>query len=164
MDERIDFVIPWVDGCDTKWKELRNKFAGTNPEDSADYRFRDWENLKYLFRWIEKFTPWVNNIFFITCGQYPSWLNINHPKLKFIKHDDYIPHEYLPTFNANTIELNLHRINELSEHFVYFNDDMFIIDYMKRTDFFECWLPKHVAGIDAVESTNEIFGHILLNN
>jgi hypothetical protein len=55
----------------------------------------------------------------------------------FVKHEDYIPKEYLPTFNANTIELNFHRIKELSEHFVYFNDDTFITNYMNESDFFE---------------------------
>ncbi|MBR6908270.1 hypothetical protein IKN40_07520 [bacterium] len=86
---------------------------------------------------MEKFTPWVNNVFFVTCGHYPSWLNLNHPKLKFIKHEDYIPKEYLPTFCSHTIELNFHRIKELSEHFVYFNDDTFIINHMRESDFFE---------------------------
>ena len=73
----------------------------------------------------------------IRCGHYPDWLNLDCPKLRFIKHEDYIPKKYLPTFNSHTIELNFNRIKELSERFVYFNDDMFIIDYMEKSDFFE---------------------------
>ena len=163
-DNCIDFIVTWVDDTDTEWQAQRNKYAGTNPEDLAEYRFRDWGTLKYLFRWIEKFTPWVNNVFFVTCGHYPNRLNLKHPKLKFIKHEDYIPKDNLPTFNANTIELNFHRIKELSEHFVYFNDDMFIINYMKRSDFFEKWFPKQIAGLSAIATDNEIFDNILLND
>ena len=110
MDKKIDFVIAWVDDWDKEWQSQRNKYAGKNPEDLANFRFRDWWTLKYLFRWIEKFTPRVNNVFFVTCWHYPSWLDLNHPKLKFIKHEDYIPKEYLPTFNATTIELNFNKL------------------------------------------------------
>ena len=164
MNEKIDFIIAWVDGWDKERQSQRNKYAWKDPEDTADFRFRDFGTLKYLFRWIEKFTPWVNNVFFVTCGHYPTWLNLNHPKLKFIKHEDYIPKEYLPTFNSHTIELNFHRIKELSEHFVYFNDDMFIINYMKESDFFKKWLPKQTAGLSAIWTDNEVFWHIILNN
>ena len=163
-DNCIDFVIAWVDDTDTEWLTQRNKYSGKNPEDLADYRYRDWGTLKYFFRWVEKFTPWVNNVFFVTCGHYPSWLNLDHPKLKFIKHEDYIPKEYLPTFNAYTIELNFHKIKELSEHFVYFNDDMFITSYMKKSDFFDSGLPKQIAGLEAIATNNEIYAHTLLND
>jgi hypothetical protein len=50
MDEKIDFIIPWVDSSDIYRKKMRNRYASKNLEDLADYRFRDWDNLKYLFR------------------------------------------------------------------------------------------------------------------
>lgn len=164
MDEKIDFIVARVDDNDKQWKILRDKYAGKSNEDSADYRFRDRGIMKYYFRGIEKFAPWVNNVFFVTCGHYPSWLNSNHPKLKFIKHEDYIPKEYLPTFNSHTIELNFNRINELSNCFVYFNDDMFIINHMKQSDFFENGVPKHIAWLEPIPTNNEKFWHIMLNN
>ncbi|WP_331836427.1 hypothetical protein [Erysipelothrix piscisicarius] len=71
-------------------------------------------------------TGWVNNVYLITYGHLPDFLNVDHPKLKIINHTDYIPSDYLPTFSSHTIELNMHRIEGLSEHFVYFNDDMFL--------------------------------------
>ena len=164
MEEKIDFVLIWVDGGDKEWQKERNKYAGKDPEDLADYRFRDWENLKYWFRGVEKFAPWVNNVYFITCGHYPEWLNLNHPKLKFVKHEDYIPKEYLPTFNSHTIELNLHRIKDLSDKFVYFNDDMFLINKVEEDDFYKNSMPKLIAGLDAIALNDERFGHIMLNN
>jgi hypothetical protein len=33
---------------------------------------------------------------------------------------------FLPTFSSPAIEANLHRIAGLSEHFLYFNDDVFL--------------------------------------
>ena len=92
--------------------------------------------LRYWFRGVEKFAPWVNKIHFVTCGQKPYWLNENHPKLNLVNHTDFIPSQYLPTFNSNTIELNLHRLDKLSEHFVLFNDDVFWLQHINPEVFF----------------------------
>lgn len=134
-DYPIDFVIPWVDGSDEKWLAEYKKYMNAEG-DNREIRYRDMDTLKYWFRGVEKYASWVNKIYFVTCGHLPDWLNTNNPKLKCIKHSDYIPNEYLPTFSSHTIELNMHRIPELSEHFVYFNDDTFIVKEMKREDFF----------------------------
>ena len=99
----IDFVLIWVDGNDPKWKKEYMKYAPTAQGDKGEIRFRDWENLRYWFRGVEKFAPWVNKIHFVTCGHIPNWLNLNAPKLNFVKHSDYIPASYLPTFNSHTI-------------------------------------------------------------
>ena len=56
--------------------------------------------------------PWINQIVFVTYGHLPQFLKENHPKLKIIRHADYIPEEYLPTFNSNTIEMNFYKIPE----------------------------------------------------
>lgn len=162
-NEKIDFVIAWVDGSDPKWQKEKNNYSIKKSDDVI--RFRDWDNLKYWFRAVEKYTPWVNNIYFITWGHIPKWLNTEHPKLKIINHEDYIPKKYLPTFSSHVIELNLHRIKELSENFVYFNDDMFITDYCSEDYFFHNGLPRDVAAINAtVPEYNDEFYHILNNN
>ena len=140
---KIDFVITWVDGTDPKWlaEKLRTlqetDFPETQKTDSSDLRFRnDFDFLRFWFRGVEKFAPWVNQIFFVTYGHLPSWLNLNHPKLKIIRHEDFIPQEFLPTFNSHTIENHLHLIPGLSEYFVYFNDDFYLLKATKPTDFF----------------------------
>ena len=113
-------------------------FASPTKIDAGVLRFRnDLDFLKYWFRGVEKFAPWVNRIFFVTAGHLPAWLNPHHPKLKIIRHSDFIPEEFLPTFNSHTIENNLHRINELSENFVYFNDDFYLLRKTKPEDFFK---------------------------
>ena len=118
--QKIDFVITWVDDSDLEWREEKAKFSG---EDTRESKYRDWGLLKYWFRGVEKFAPWVNRVHFVTYGHIPEWLNTECPKLNIVKHDDFIPKEYLPTFSSHTIELNLHRIPGLMEHFSYFNDD-----------------------------------------
>ena len=140
-NDRIDVVIPWVDGNDPEWQKLKDEYKEVKSADKSDSRYRDWDNLQYIFRGIEKFWPWVYRVFLITCGQKPQWLNENCEKLRLINHSDYIPKEYLPTFNSNTIELNLHRIEELGKYFIYMNDDFFFIFSLKQTDFFLHGLP-----------------------
>lgn len=140
---KIDFVILWVDGNDKEWLKEKNKYQTDKKLLSASAsRYRDWDNLQYWFRGVEKFAPWVNNIYFITYGHLPKWLNTNNPKLKIINHKDYLKEENLPTFNSNAIELNMHEIKGLSEHFVAFNDDMFIIKKVTEEDFFKNGIPR----------------------
>lgn len=144
MAEKIDFVVIWVDGNDPNWKFEKNKYLaleGRNNVDASPERYRDWDVLKYWFRAVEKYAPWVNQVHFVTCGQIPEWLNLNAPKLNFVKHSDYIPEQYLPTFSSHPIELNLHRITGLSEHFVYYNDDFFLTAPVEPEDFFCDGLP-----------------------
>lgn len=140
VNEPIDFVLLWVDGDDPEWQKLFLKYKGADG-DSRPLRFRDMGLLRYWFRGVEKFAPWVNKIYFVTCGQRPEWLNTAHPKLVCVTHDEYIPKEYLPTFSSHTIELNLHRISKLSQQFVYFNDDMFFTRETQSKDFFVKGLP-----------------------
>ncbi len=137
MSNMIDFVVLWVDGSDPAWLKQKNEYSPQKQDyGSKNSRFRDWDNLQYWFRGVEKFAPWVNNVYFITWGHLPKWLDVNHPKLRIIKHTDYIPAEYLPTFNSDVIETNLHRIKDLSEHFVLFNDDVFLLKPVLPEDFF----------------------------
>jgi len=139
--ESIDFVIPWVDGGDAQWQAEKAKYGCNQNCDAEDARYRDFGFLRYWFRGVEKYAPWVNKIHFVTCGHIPEWLNSKHPKLNFVKHSDYIPNEYLPTFNSNAIILNIHRIPDLSENFVLFNDDMFLLKKTVPSDFFVKGIP-----------------------
>lgn len=163
-NEKIDFVMIWVDGNDPEWQKEKAKYSPNKNTDSRNIRYRDWENLKYWFRGVEKFAPWVNKIYFVTCGHYPEWLNKDNPKLVCIKHSDYMPKEYLPTFSANPIELNLHRIKGLSEQFVYFNDDTFIGKKVKKEDFFYNKRPCELAVFSPALADDEIFQSILNND
>ena len=139
---QIDFVVTWVDGNDPEWQKEKARYSSPDDSDARDRRYRDMNLLRYWFRGVEKFAPWVHKIFFVTCGHLPCWLDTDNPKLQIVRHSDYIPAEYLPTFSSRTIELNFHRIPGLSEHFVYFNDDMFVKAPIQETGFFRNGLPN----------------------
>ena len=151
----IDILISWVDGSDPEWLAEKTKYSPSEViTDDRVLRYRDWDNLQYLFRGIETFAPWVNNVFFVTWGHLPKWLNKDAPKLKIIKNSEFLPSEYNPTFSSHPKELNFHRIEGLSEHFIYFNDDMFLLRKTKREDFFKDGKPCDCAILTA-HSHNE---------
>lgn len=157
--DKIDFVITWVDGNDPVWQQERKHYAALDHREieNSNARFRDWGTLRYWFRGVVKYAPWVNRIFFVTQGHLPEWLNTNHPKLKIVKHSDFIPQDYLPTYNSNVIEFHFHQIEELSERFVYFNDDTFLIDNVKPERFFMNGLPCDMGEIGLLPDS-DIFG------
>ena len=146
-EEKIDFVLPWVDGSDPEWMARKRAYEGDGDGKSSDFnangdcRYRDMGLLRYWFRAVERFAPWVNRVFFVTCGQKPEWLDETNPKLHLVDHRDYIPAEHLPTFNVRAINLNLHRIADLSEQFVLFDDDVFLLQPRRPRDFFRGGLP-----------------------
>ena len=165
--DKIDFVVTWVDGNDPAWQAERAKYApNKDSSDNSVIRYRDWDLMRYWFRGVEKFAPWVNKVYFVTCGHYPEWLNLEHPKLVHVKHTDYIPQECLPTFNSNVIERYLHKIPELSEQFVLFNDDMFLTRMTERKDFFQKNLPCDtvIFGQTFGLSPDDVFARTMFNN
>lgn len=162
---KIDFVLAWVDGSDPEWVRSRNHHCKPGHEiNEAEYR--DWDILKYWFRAAEAYAPWVNRIHFVTCGQTPEWMNTANEKLNLVHHQDFIPEAYLPTFNSHTIELNFHRIPGIAEHFVYFNDDMFLNSNTVPEDFFVDGLPcdSAVLSIFAPVVLNDGFKHTICND
>ena len=64
--DKIDFVIAWVDGNDPAWRAEKDKYDLRPSKGSAEVRFRDWNNLRYWFRGVEKFAPWVRKVHFVT--------------------------------------------------------------------------------------------------
>lgn len=144
----IDFVITWVDMNDPKWQKDFAKYSNRKENTKngvSEARFRDYGFLKYWFRGAETFAPWVRKIHLITNGQTPDWLDLNNPKLHLVRHADYIPAEFLPTYNSVVIERYIHKIPDLSEHFVYFNDDFYIINHVSTERFFRNGLPCDIA-------------------
>lgn len=146
--EEIDFVLTWVDMNDPEWNRVFSQYSG-KPEIEkngvSDARFRDYGFLKYWFRGVEKFAPWVGKIHLITSGQKPEWLDTANPKINVVDHKDFIPEEFLPTFNSTVIERYMHRIPGLSEKFVYFNDDFYIIRPVTSERFFKNGLPCDIS-------------------
>jgi len=165
VKEKIDFVITWVDESDALWKKSKDNYAlEYNMKLNDASRYRDWGFLKYWFRSVEKNAPWVNRIYFVTEGHLPEWLDLSYEKLKVIKHSDFIDENYLPTFNSNVIELNFSKLPGLSEHFVSFNDDMFLNKTVYPSDFFKKGFPKDIGVFSPVIPLEKTIDSIVLNN
>ena len=146
----MDIVITFVNGLDPVWQADYQKHTNVP---ILEKRFRDWGTLKYLFRGIAKNMPFIRKVHLVVSGesQVPEW--INREEVNVVLHSDIIPKEYLPTFNSNTIEMHLHRIEGLDEEFVYFNDDLFPMMPIEPTDFFRegkgvIAMSHHILAID----------------
>lgn len=163
-NKKIDFIILWVDGSDEIWLKEKKKYKPDLEVSDSIIRFRDWDNLKYWFRGVEKFAPWVNKIYFVTYGHLPKFLNTEHEKLVIVNHKEIINEKYLPTYNSNVIDLNLLNIKGLEEQFVYFNDDTFIINKVRPTDFFRDGLPLEEYAEIPVVPYKTIYPYSMFNN
>ena len=114
---------------------------------------------------MERALPWIRKVHFVTWGHLPPWLNTEHPKLHIVRHDEFIPRAYLPTFSSSAIMLNIHRIPGLAEQFILSNDDFFYLDETAPEEYFQNGLPcdqLHIKPITEVCTDN--FGYILWNN
>ena len=153
-DNGIDFIVTWVDDRDPEWRARRAALTGSPSADTRDERYRDWDLLPFWFRGVERFAPWVRRVWFVCDQTPPAWLNPACPKLRITRHEDFIPAEYRPAFSSNPIELNFHRIPGLSERFVFFNDDMYLLRPVSEDFFFRNGLPRDAALLNPVPTTD----------
>jgi hypothetical protein len=133
----VDLVYAWVDGDDPQFQaDIRRYASGSkhlNPERTRD----PYDLLRYSLRSAAMFVPWIRNVHIITCRpQVPRWLDLSHPRVRVIHHDQLAGFgPYLPTFNATTIESFAHAVPGLSDHFLYLNDDFLFGAPTEREDF-----------------------------
>ena len=147
----IDLIIPYVNCSDRNW--IQDFIRTTKLHTPSQVRYRSWGTLKYLLRGVEKYMPFIRNVILIVSrqSQVPIW--INQKTVRVVYHEDYIPKQFLPTFNSCTIESYLWNIPDLSDHIIYFNDDIFPINTMYVGDFFTGNTP-HI-GFREIESYSE---------
>ncbi|NGN68313.1 sugar phosphotransferase [Streptomyces sp. A7024] len=135
----IDAVYTWVDGSDPEWLRRRAKYAGEeyHGESANAARYADHDELRYSLRSLATYAPWIRNVYLVTDDQAPVWLDTAHPRLRVVSHREiFTDPGLLPTFNSHAIESQLHHIEGLSEHFLYFNDDVFLGAETVPQDFF----------------------------
>jgi hypothetical protein len=132
VDEPVDVVYMWVDGDDPAWQQrmLATKAALTGevmPEAAASSRFRDREELKHSLRSLERYAPWVRNIYLVTDQQVPAWLDPENPRITVVDHREIFSADAsLPCFNSHAIASRLHHIDGLAEQYLILNDDVFV--------------------------------------
>lgn len=135
----IDIVYLWCDINDEKFRRKKADFSGlVMPSKESDHacHYRSNDELKYSLRSVEKYAPWIRNIYIVTDEQTPLWLNAEHPQIKIIDVKEIMPETALPCFNSCAIEHCLDNIPGLSECFLYSNDDMFFANPVFPEDFF----------------------------
>lgn len=123
----IDAVISWVDDSDEDWRsrmDTARRCTSVPPLSVEPARFRSRQELKYLLRSIERFAPFVQRVYVVTDCRLPEWLHQEDPALEVVNQTELLGGE--PVFNSLAVEATLHNIEGLSEHYVYFNDDMFL--------------------------------------
>lgn len=147
-DFPIDIVYTWVNDKDSCWKKKMENHKkdeityATFATDEA--RFSNHDELYYSIISVLDNMPWVRQIFIVTDNQVPSWYAKNkNGRITIVDHKEIINGEYLPTFNSHVIEANIHKIKGLSEHFIYFNDDVFVGRPL---------LPSHFFGRNGISS------------
>lgn len=146
---QIDAVITWVDSSDEVWRSKINQYLDKKvnwDNKKASTRYNSINEIEISIISILKFATFVKNIYVVTDSQKPKGffelkkkatdLGVN---LELIDHKVLFRgyEKYLPVFNSQTIETMLFRIPNLSEHFIYFNDDFFLIRETNTNDFFK---------------------------
>lgn len=129
----VDIVITWVDTSDKKWQNryentLNKPFMRTE-RGSPEYSRPDTE-LCLCLELIRKNIPWIRKIFIVTQQQDPTCRKEN---------EILIDHSMLGlglVFNSLAIETSLYKIPGLSEHFLYLNDDFYVVKKIRRDMFF----------------------------
>ena len=123
----------------SSWLKKRQRFLDQKINTTG--RYEDNQELKYSLRSVEKHLPWIRKIFIVTDNQIPPFLDVNHPKIQIVDHTELLPKEILPTFNSSVLDYFIYKIPDLSEHFLYANDDMFINADLSPSFFFNEGIP-----------------------
>ena len=134
--EQIDAVITWVDGQDPAHQTLRQAYiakAAVPLQENAvnPHRWADNDEILYCLRSIEINAPWIRRIWIVTDGKMPDLSDLSgdlRRKVGHVLHADLFEGfaDALPTFNSLAIESLIWRIPDLTERFIYLNDDFFL--------------------------------------
>lgn len=140
FSHNIDVVITWVDGNDPEFQTSREFYEDYDSSGKASAnnvaRYQNRDELRYCVRSILTYAPWIRKVYIVTNGQVPDWHNPDQDRVIIVRHDEIIDKKYLPTFNSHVIESCLHNITDLSERYIYFNDDVMLLRAVHPNDFF----------------------------
>ncbi|WP_375477976.1 Stealth CR1 domain-containing protein [uncultured Jatrophihabitans sp.] len=143
VDFPIDAVYTWVDGDDPAWRERMARARAAehgveyHPAAQGAHRYANRDELRYSLRSLDSYAPWIRHVYLVTDAQSPAWLRRDHPRLTVVDHRDiYTDASALPVFNSSAIISQLHHIPDLSEHYLYFNDDVFLGRDVRPETFF----------------------------
>ena len=163
MEEiEIDVVIPWLNPTEKWFNEYKQFCENENPA-----RIRDLNTIRPTIKSIIKNLSWVRYIWIIVFDeeQIPDWEEFKNEKIKFVFHRDIIPKEFLPTFNSLIPEMFVHNIKDLSENFIWSNDDMIFLKPIPKEFYFKNGKTVHRSNIKRIwhKETVNMFSKIRNN-
>lgn len=135
----VDAVVTWVDGSDpahvAKRKYWLAQLQGSEAISRHGTLHTRWESsfeLYYCIHLIRRNAPWIEKIYLVTDEQRPDWLTEEEARrldVVLVDHKTIFAgfEGCLPTFNSDAIEAVLHRVPGLSDRYLYFNDDVFLL-------------------------------------
>ncbi|MGW4873393.1 stealth family protein [Streptomyces chartreusis] len=137
----VDAVYTWVDGDDPAMAAKRRAHQALSdnviaPRETGASRYTDHDELRYALRSLEMYAGFVRHVYLVTDSQLPAWLDPDAAGLTVVDHREILPADALPVFNSHAIESRLHHIRGLSDHYLYFNDDVFINRPVRAEHFF----------------------------
>lgn len=145
--ELIDVVYTWVDSTDPDWMKKFKTYNDIDLEKEQNHqtnwrRYTNYTEIIYSLLLLEKHFKNLGKIYIVTDNQRfdtTSLPNSLQEKICFVDHQEIISDSYvsLPTFNSDIIECFIHRIEKLTEKFLYLNDDTFLGAKCTPADFFK---------------------------
>lgn len=145
--EPIDAVISWVNGYDPNYQNKLNAFClaeGLSLRSVIEpTRYQQWNEIYYCLLGLKHHLPWLRKIYIVTNEQTPSALTEfsgDSFKDKIVIVDQNALLRQLnvstPIFNSLGVEWLMWHIEGLSDHFLYLNDDFFVMRPVNVEDFF----------------------------
>lgn len=136
-----DLVYTWVNSHDEELSALRAKYSAAEVKEQFEYRagatrYRDNGELKKSIVGALKYLPDLRRIHVAHAGQPPEWAS-EFPGVNFVNQSALVPEDVFPTFQSDAVEVFLHRIPELSEHYIYANDDFFFAKQEPFSSFYD---------------------------
>lgn len=143
----VDLVYMYSDSHANEFREQREKFMQTIQEFKDDdglrrqhrlYTYRGSDYTRFFLRSLDN-APWVRRLIFVMPDSVsPSkYLKVDSPGIPEVvisRHSDFIPQEFLPTFNLNVVLSHLHKIKNLTEEFVVVSPNIFFANNFQLSD------------------------------
>lgn len=137
----VDYIITYVNNKESGWKNTFIQYC--REHNLRQYIHKIYNErysgtcwLPYHLKLVKKNMPFVNKVFVVVSNKAQLKGIELTDNVVIVEHKDFIPNDFLPTFNSTTIEIFLPLIKGLSERFIYANDDMLPIGKLEESDFF----------------------------
>ncbi len=164
----MDAVITWVDSTSPLWRNSYDAHKSEAPFFGLnEARFRNNGELKYLLRSIDQNMKFIENIYILTSGEVPEFINFAHGRVRLVRHQDIAPEDcLLPTFSSEVIETFMHNIEGLSNDFLYFNDDFLVLNPVDKKFFVSddaYWINEDLPVVSNISQPGNPWENKLLN-